>query len=306
MKISDIDELLIPRPPEGPDVIITFGDLIGLGDQGVFTTLPERFSKLGYNVYLDADTDASNGEVLELLWERNPFIKGLSDKKPNAGYGFSGIIQGKAYEIANRLGGHRGIEAVERANGLPPPYSMAPRIYYEPKPPAIDVSDTVLVDYSAVSSKITRKDLEEEMRMMSGRFRNPKYLQLLSPSWISINQEVLVDGVYLCSTIFEKMDFLAACRAIVCSEAGTQMLAAAVRGEHPVEDDDARPEIISKIVPQTFNSGMYRFRGVDYRLTSPQGDGQAYWHPHENENYQYHNQCLIRGIEMRQRLAKRV
>lgn len=305
MTEADLAALHDPKLPEGPDVIISFGDLIGLGDQGMFTTLPQRFSELGYNVYLDSDTDASNPEVLELLWEMNPYVKGLSDKKPNAGYGFSGIIQGKAYEIANTLGGHRGIECVERANGLPPPYSMAPRIYYKPKPPTIDVSNTVLVDYSAVSSKIARADLEEEMRMMSGRFRNPKYLQLLSPSWVSINQEVIVPSTYLCSSIFEKMDFLAACRAVVCSEAGTQMLAAAVRGEHDVYDDDARPEIVCKITPRTHNSRMYCFRGVDYRETSSNGDGQAYWVPSEVRNYQYHQQCRIRRVEMGQRVANR-
>src|ERR1700678_4519099 len=125
------------------------GDLLGLGDHGVFTTLPERFSQMGYNVYLDKDTQASNTEVLELLWEMNPFVKGLSDKKPNAGYGFSGVIQGKAYELTNALPGHPGIQAVERANGLPPPYSLAPRIYYTPKKPPVDVSDVVLVDYSS-------------------------------------------------------------------------------------------------------------------------------------------------------------
>jgi hypothetical protein len=324
-----------PRLPEGPDVIITTGDLLGLGDHGAFSTLPERFAKLcwkckhehrrdssfgqydrdhalcgscrcdhsePYNVYIDADTRASNPEILELIWEKNPYVKGLSDKKPNAGYGFSGILQGKAYELTNTLGGHRGIECVERANGLPPPYSMAPKIYYTPKPPPIDVRETVIVDYSAVSTKYGRGDIEEEIKMMIGRFRGAPMLQLLHPSWVVLNQEQWVPSVYRCGSIFEYMDFLHACRAWVGSEAGGQMLAAAVRGEHDVYDDAARPEIVCKITPATFNSGMYRWRGVDYRVTA-NGNGGGYWSPSEVKNYQYHIACKIREFKMAEELA---
>lgn len=303
MKQADIDAIMEPRLPEGKTIVITTGDLLGLGDHGMWTTLPERFSKLGYDVYIDSETRASNPEILECLWEKNPYLKGLSDRKPNAGYGFSGIIQGKAYEICNTLGGHRGIECVERAHGLPPPYSMAPKIYYEPKAPPVDVRETVIVDYSAVSTKLGRQDVEEEIKMMIGRFRDPIMLQLLHPPWVVINQEQWVPSVHTCSSIYEYLDFLHQCRAWIGSEAGGQMLAAAVRGEHDVYEDDARPEIVCKITPQTHNSRMYTFRGVDYRETG-NGRGEAYWKPGEVKNYQYHISCKIREFKMAESLAR--
>ena len=113
-----------------------------MGDHAVYSSLPERFARLGRDVYLDADTESSNPEIRDLIWKMNPFIKGLSDRKPNAGY----VRQGHFYDIANRLQGYRSIEAMERAHGLPPPYGLAPKIYYTPKPTKVDVSNVVLVE----------------------------------------------------------------------------------------------------------------------------------------------------------------
>ena len=300
MKQSDIDAILTPTLPEGP-IVLTLGPLLGLGDHGIVTTLPERFDALGYDVYIDSEMEASNPEILECLWERNPFLKGLSDRKPNAGY--VPMRWGKFYEIANTLGGHRSIECMERAHGLPPPYNMAPKIYYVPKAPPVDVSETVIVDYSAVSSKLGRGDVEEEIKMMIGRFKEPLMLQLLHPPWVVLNQEQWVPSVHLCTSIYEYLDFLHQCRAWVGSEAGGQMLAAAVRGERDVYDDDARPEIVCKITPQTHNSRGYTFRGVDYRETG-NGRGEAYWRPGEVETYKYHVSCKIRSFKMAENLAR--
>lgn len=309
MKQSDLDAILTPKLPENP-VVITTGPLLGLGDFCVYSTLPERFAQLGYDVYIDSDCKSSNPEIRELVWQHNPYIKGLSDRKPNAGY----TRQGYFYDIANRLSGYRSIEAMERAHGLPPnpltgAYGLAPKLvgvgydgrqYYQPKPTKLALDRVVLMDYSAVSSKLSRNDILEEIKMMRSKFKEPPFLQVMHPPWIVVNQEAIIDSRYLVSSVYEYLDLLAACRAWVGSEAGGQSLAAAVRGEHDVYAEGGL-EIVCKITPQTFNSRGYTYRGVDYRGTGNGADA-AYWSPLEVKTMQYEVSCEIRQVEMAQRL----
>ena len=47
-----------------------------LGDSIQFSTLPEIFSKMGYDVYLLPDASFKNQEIKDLVWMDNPYIKG--------------------------------------------------------------------------------------------------------------------------------------------------------------------------------------------------------------------------------------
>ena len=247
--------------PEG-DVIISSGPLIGLGDIALYSTLAERFHNLGRKVYVDQDNTARNDETLELFWGLNPYIIGPSDKKPNAGY----ARQGRFYDVANRfpIGS---IAAMERAHGLPPPYSIAPKIYYETKPPNIDVTNAVLVDYSAVSSNLSVARVQEEMAVMRRRFYNAPLIGLTFNGGVAPQGPAFTSPTYQVNSVYDYLDLLAHCRAWIGSEAGGQSLAAAVRGEHEVYEV-ARPEVVCLIFTNTFNSRGYTYRGVDYRAAS--------------------------------------
>jgi len=295
---AQLAALLEPKLPQGDSVILTTGPLLGLGDHAVWTTLPQRFAALGYKVYLDKDNATSNPEIFDLLWKRNKFIEGTSNKKPNAGY----VRQGLFYEIANRISGCRSIEAMERAHALPPPYNMAPKIYYEPQPFKLDLKDTVLVDFSSVSSKIGFRGLSEAFRMMRGKFRNPNFLQVLFAKKVVLNAPQIDCPSYQVSSIFEYMDMLHACRGWIGSEAGGQSLASAVRGERDVYEE-ARPEIVCTSTPQTFNSRGYSYRNVDYRVTSDCDTSRDYHEPGEVATLRYENMCMIRRVEMAERFG---
>lgn len=309
MRVEALAALLEPQLPKGPDVCLSAGPLLGLGDHAVYSTLPERFTQLGYNVYLDQDTQPSNPEIGDLIWGCNPYIVGVSDKKPTVGYSRQGLF----YEIANRLPGYRSIEAMERAHGLPPPYSMAPKMigrgydgreYYHPKPTRFDLAETVLVDFSAVSSRVGRERVTEALKMMKARFRDPLMMQVMHPSWVVVNQERIIDSAYQCTSIFEYVDMLTECAAWIGSEAGGQSLASAVRGEFDVYDEDARPEIVVTSHRKTFNSRGYTYRNADYRVTASDGDDD-YHSPVENLVHKYEITCAVRRIEMSERLAAR-
>lgn len=280
--------------PEG-DIIITTGPLIGLGDHAVYSTLAKRFYNLGRTVYVDKDNSARNDDVLDLFWARNPYIAGSSDKKPNAGY----VRQGLFYEVANRypIGS---MEAMERAHGLPPPYSLAPYANYEPRSFHLDLSKHVLLDFSAVSSKMDDQAITECLRVMKGRFRNAPFLQLLMPARVSLHPPRISCESVQVDSIFQYLDMLAGCRAWVGSEAGGQSLAALARGEHDVYDLSARPEVVATLVPKTFNSRGYTYRGVDYRVTNMgQDKGGDYFMPHELQVHMYEMRCALNLEEMR-------
>jgi len=305
MTPDQLRELLEPKMPDG-DIVLTTGPLLGLGDHSVFSTLSERFAKMGRTVYLDKDNATSNPEIGELLWSRNPHIAGLSDRKPNAGY----VRQGLFYKIANQLPGYRSIEAMERAHGLPPPYSIAPKVYYKPRKFHLDLSKTVLIDFSSVSSKIGKRGLQEAIDAMNWRFKNDiapetPMLQILLSKAVVLHAPQISAQSYQVSSIYEYLDMLHACRGWIGSEAGGQALAAAVRGEHDVYDETARPEIICTIVPPTFNSRAYTFRGVDYRVTSDCDNTRDYWQPVERLTMDYEDRCKMRGIEFAERACSR-
>ncbi len=244
------------------DVIITTGALGGLGDTALYTTLPRRYSQAGHKVYVDKDNVARNPEIIDLLWGHNRYVRGTSDKKPNAGY----INQGKFYHIANALP-LGSIEAMERAHGFGPPYSMAPEIHYVPQPFVVDLSQAVLVDFSAVSSTLKTEALAPILPLMQARFQGRQFYMVTFADGVVTQRPPLEGAVIQMNSIYQYVDALASCYAWVGSEAGGQALAAAVRGNHDVYQLDRRPEIVCVASTMTYNSRGYCFRGVDYRVT---------------------------------------
>jgi hypothetical protein len=275
------------------DIIITFGPLGGLGDVSLYTTLPQRFTEQGHKVYLDRDNLTRNPEIMDFWYAPNPHIIGTSDKKPNAGY----INQGEFYRVANAFP-MGSIEAMERVHGLPPPYSLAPRTYYVPKPFSVDLSQRVLVDLSARSTIIGPQGIQEHVvTKMNERFAGREFIMVTFPQGV-LAQTPLLDGPSIrMNSIFDYADALNDCYAVVCSEAGSQAMAAAIRGEHDVYDFAAHPEIISIISPKTFNSRGYTFRGVDYRVcTNTSNSSGDYWSPAE-QPYQSYQIVARRAVE---------
>ena len=278
------------------EIIITTGPLVGLGDHLIYSTLAERFTALGHKVFLDADTTARNDETLDIVWKRNPHIVGLSDKKPNAGY----VHQGAFFDELQKYPLGANLEVMERVHGLPPPYSISPRIYYEPQPFYTDLSNTVLWDYSALSSTIHDDGWDAFMTKMRDRFAGREIVLVQQLAEVGGRRNIPLPGAIptiAVRSIYQYVDMLASCYAWVGSEAGGQALAAAVRGPHDVWDYDARPEVVSLMTVGTFNSRAFCYRGVDYR-TSRLSAGLDYLEPAEVPLHRYHVTCRTNGNKL--------
>ncbi len=263
----------------------------------MYSTLAKRFAGLGYDVYYDKDVAARSPETIALFYADNPHFKGPTDLKPNAGY----VRQGLFYELANRHP-HSSIEAMERAHGLPPPYSIAPWCSYEPKGFHIDLSESVLVDFSAVSSKLADTGIEQFLRAMKGKFRGAPFVQMLLPKRVSLHAPRITCDTIAVESLRQSLDMMAHARGYVGSEAGGQSLAAIARGEHPYWHWDARPEISILISPATHNDMGYVYATSDYRATNFTQDRDADWHfPPEMAAHVYALRCALSLEQMRGR-----
>ena len=111
----------------------------GLGDTLQFSTLPEMFHEKGDEVFLTNDAPFRNNSIKQLIWDMNPYVKGISPVPWTLG-----DIPGRTYKnIFNDF-----IKNWEYIHGLTPKNSF-PKIYYTPRNdiPNIDV----LVDLSSIS-----------------------------------------------------------------------------------------------------------------------------------------------------------
>lgn len=100
----------------------------GLGDHLQFTTLPELFSKQGFDFYISDRSEYRDQRHYELIWESNPYVKGISSEEPNCGhianFGSSTLVQ-----FDPNLSMMTNIEKIYGLQG----YFNYPKIYHEPK-----------------------------------------------------------------------------------------------------------------------------------------------------------------------------
>ena len=57
----------------------------GLGDNLQYSTLPELYNTLGHEFYISSKNVYRNPEIYKLVWELNPYVKGISDEEYNVG-----------------------------------------------------------------------------------------------------------------------------------------------------------------------------------------------------------------------------
>ncbi|MEK9767534.1 MAG: hypothetical protein VW683_01325 [Betaproteobacteria bacterium] len=128
------------RPPVVDDRVCLFTGFGGLGDNLMFSTLPERFAEIGKDFYIYKKNPFRNNEIKELVWDMNPYVKGY-DTSPNIGFQRTG----NPYipKADNQ------IKSVEIHHGFEPKNEYG-KIYYEPKELS-DLEDKVIIDCSVIT-----------------------------------------------------------------------------------------------------------------------------------------------------------
>lgn len=177
----------------------------GLGDNLCHSTLPEIFTKKGYDVYISTDQKYTNEGIKQLI-DLNPYIKGYSNYSPNLNVDahlagkFPLQYENKSYtaRIEYSLWGEH--------------YNEYPKIYYEPKflP---EWSDKVFIDFNSVSST----------------WPVDEYLNL-AKSYHTNCIQANVD--YTPKDIFEYLDIINSCKKFLCAYSGSSSVASAINNRN--------------------------------------------------------------------------
>jgi len=133
MSLLDCDRIVLAQP---------FG---GLGDNLLYSTLPERFAALGKTVYIARKNVVRGQSAFDLVWGANPYVSGMIDEAPNAGdccYS-AYATHGEGPRVKNI------ISRIEAAHGLEPLHTI-PKVYYQPTL-IEDLRDKIIVDVTSNS-----------------------------------------------------------------------------------------------------------------------------------------------------------
>lgn len=231
----------------------------GLGDNLLFSTLPELFAGRGIATYLHAGNVYRNPEIYDLVWGRNPFVRGTSSGEPTAG--------SAAYAEASRGWGDGlgAIARIERAHGFPGT-GLWPALYYRPEPAKAErFRGRVLIDLSSTSTPFDYPGLAAQyLNFVCQRFgyRIGECLAVQFARSVSL-RPMSISGLEIApiNDIYEYCDALAAALALITVESGAQILASAIRRDRPT------PRIHALFSAKGFNDRVFIMPNVDYFVT---------------------------------------
>lgn len=210
--------------------IVIFSQYLGLGDHLCFSTLPEEFSKLGHQVYVSNKSNYRNNEIFDLVWRMNPYVKGISDKFPNAGQ-YKWYPEGQHIEQNETTGF---IGCMEMRHGLPKT-NKYPKIYYEYKYLEY-LKNTCVIDMNCITRNETIKDNQMNLlNLIESIVVDNNYTDLKIIYYKNIENTILdilkkFDKIYV-NSIYDLCDILNSCKAIICPHSGNSSLASAIKQE---------------------------------------------------------------------------
>ena len=231
----------------------------GLGDSLQFSTLPEEFYKQqGRETYIWQDAPFRNQEIYDLVWGKNPYVKGKKQGERNAG---------DLTEYTNRDKTGDWIRDWESVHGLKPTNSL-PKIYYEPEK-VEGFEDTILVDFTSISidhssSKILDR-LEEIKREYSDkRFLEVTFSKSLSPDKFN-SYGTNCENVVEIDDIFSYCDVIASSFGLVALSSGASHLSSALKEYSPNLTSICLME--KEWYNRHVNKGnMFIFNNIDYQV----------------------------------------
>lgn len=237
----------------------------GLGDNLQYSTLPEYFTNLGYEVYVSKHNHVRNPEIHDLVWTLNPYVKGVSDLPPNAGACKSDLWPDaeKDYYM---------IERIEISHGLEPKNTI-PKIYYSPKY-IPELSNTILIDITGSSQVYGLEKYYEFIDYFVPLIKDkgktitiPKFSKI-SPS--PIFNEVYkylstkINNLYFMNipSLTDYCDIINSCDSLILVNSGINSLASAIKQENPT------PYILCYNPWSTWSKkqikGFYNYRNIEY------------------------------------------
>ena len=199
----------------------------GLGDSLQFSTLPEEFYKQqGRETYIWQDAPFRNQEIYDLVWGKNPYVKGKKQGERNAG---------DLAEYTNRDKTGDWIRDWESVHGLKPTNSL-PKIYYEPEK-VEGFEDTILVDFTSISIDHSSNKILDRLKEIKKEYSNKRFLEVtfsksLSPDKFN-SYGTNCENVVEIDDIFSYCDVIASSFGLVALSSGASHLSSSLKEYSP-------------------------------------------------------------------------
>ena len=233
----------------------------GLGDNLQYSTLPELFSKKGYDVYISNNNKVRNNEIFDLIWKMNPYIKGISNDN-------QGIIIGA--NIQNRWPkaeyNYFFIHRIEIGHGHLAT-NLYPKIYYLPKN-IVEYSKFTVIDITGDSQSFELK-FESLQKHINDYIKNNN-IDIASVRVVNFNNIKKSQNTHYFPTyniinvnnIYEYCDIINSCKNYLTSNSGAHSLASAIK------QDKQSPTIMCwnhwENWPECYEKGYYYYPNVNY------------------------------------------
>ena len=196
----------------------------GLGDNLQYSTLPQLFSELGYNVYISKSNAYRNPEIYELVWKLNPYIKGILDELENAG-----ACRGM-YNITDQF-----IKNIELMHGLTNGKTVYPLIYYTPKK-ILELENTVIYDITSISSTYSDEFVYSEFSKIFKEYPNSSKKKITFKNIVNRALPDFQTELIEIDDIFQYCDIIYSCKAYVSLLSGGSVLASAIKQYNSTPD----------------------------------------------------------------------
>lgn len=235
----------------------------GLGDNLQFSTLPKLYSEIGYEFYISDQNVYRNPEIKKLVWDLNPYVKGISNENPTIG---GHTIQDM---IRNNF-----IERIEESHGFKNTGNRYPSIYYEPnfinelenKTILSLGSISVVYDDNYINSflqKMVNKDKEDVLQLkFHNELSNDNSGNFSGKSYPHITHSYAYD-IYPVNDIFHHCDIIASCKRYITLLAGSSVLASAIMAKTNKKNTEVI--LIGNYINMVLAGKHYYFDNITYR-----------------------------------------
>lgn len=240
---------------DGEDVVI-YQHHAGLGDNLLYSTLPELYARQGRRVFVSDQNRTRNPEIHDLVWGLNPYVSGVSTAPAKAGMAQLLEHFDPLSHILNWL------TRVEVAHGFAPTNDL-PKVYYRPKPhPAL--AGRVVVDVNSSTIKYPSEEIDWFIRFICNRFHyrldELTQLRFARSDVADPNGGLPGTPFHTISSIYELCDALASAKAFITVHSGANTLAAALKAE------GQSPAIHCAVDAEHYNQKCYIWRNIDYTI----------------------------------------
>jgi hypothetical protein len=220
----------------------------GLGDNLQFSTLPEEFKKqknLDFYIHQSTYNNFRNKEIFSLVWEMNPYFKGVSNETPNAGH----VHRFPSDE--NMICDIETMHELECKN-------ETFKLYYEPKKIGsfniiFDLTSISFKDYYTQNKEQLNKIIEEILVDYDTNIYFPEFTNLKSENYLPIVKIPNAKKIEV-GNIFEYCDLISSCNNFVGLHSGGSHLATTYKNKFGFK--------VNLIEPYYTNG--WRMNGVNY------------------------------------------